>query len=461
MSEDTVDLVVAGAGGGLAAAARAAQLGMSCVVVEASEHYRRGNNTAMSTAMVPGAGTRWQAAAGIEDTPERFLADIVAKTKGQADERLARALAQVSARLVTWLADDVGLPVELVTDFPYPGHSAYRCHTIPGRKGSALLDHLAHQVKAAELVDMLVPARVVHVRLADGGEVAATVVEYPDGTHEEIPCRALLLATDGYGADPALVREYMPEIAAAAYYGSDQSRGDALRIGASLGAAMAYLDAYQGHAALALPSATLVGWATIMHGGVLVNRTGERFGDETSGYSEYAAVLARQPGAQGWIVLDRRVHDACLSFQDFTEAGDSGALVWADNAENLAAAIGVDGPALARTLDAAAGAARGESADDFDRSYWEAALEPPYAAVRVAPALFHTQGGLVVDGDARVLREDGTPIPGLYAAGGAATGISGHGAAGYLAGNGLLPALGLSLLAAEHAASVAGRSSLR
>ena len=82
-------------------------------------------------------------------------------------------------------------------------------------------------------------------------------------------------------------------------------------------------------------------------------------------------------------------------------------------------------------------------------------MRAPYACVRVEPALFHTQGGLVVDEHARVVRPDRSPLPGLYAAGGAAIGISGHGADGYLAGNGLLSALGLSFLAAEHAASLA------
>ncbi len=96
--------------------------------------------------------------------------------------------------------------------------------------------------------------------------------------------------------------------------------------------------------------------------------------------------------------------------------------------------------------------ARGEATDRFGRTSVEAELAPPYAAVRVVPALFHTQGGLVVDEHARVERADGSTIRGLYAAGGAAQGISGHGAAGYLAGNGLLPALGLAFLAAEHVA---------
>lgn len=74
-----------------------------------------------------------------------------------------------------------------------------------------------------------------------------------------------------------------------------------------------------------------------------------------------------------------------------------------------------------------------------------------YRAVRVTGALFHTQGGLAVDDHARVLRGDGTVIEGLYAGGGAAAGISGCGANGYLSGNGLLTALCYGYLAGRHA----------
>lgn len=248
---------------------------------------------------------------------------------------------------------------------------------------------------------------------------------------------------------------HLPEIASAVYHGSETSRGDALRIGERLGAATAFLDAYQGHGALAHRAATLVGWATIMHGAVMLDRTGHRFGDETTGYSEYAAALAARPGATGWIVLDKRIHDLCLRFTDFAQTVESGVLVWADDLESLADAIG--SPAAAGELAAVERLARGEAADRFGRTFFEAPLAPPYAAVRVVPALFHTQGGVVVDGHARVVRDDGSKIPGLYASGGAAAGISGHGAAGYLAGNGLLPALGLAYLAADHLASATGR----
>lgn len=453
MSDERPDLVIAGAGGGLVGALRAAQLGLDVLVVEASPHYRKGNNTSMSTAMIPGAGSRWQREAGLKDSPEQFVADVRAKTKGQADERLARALGQISGRLVEWLADDMGLPLQLVTDFHYPGHSVDRCHTVEGRHGSVLLEHLVRQVRESDRITMLVPARLVDVELAEEGCTA--VIEQPDGTVLRVEAGAVLLATNGYGGDRALVQQHLPEIADAVYHGSEASRGDALRIGERLGADAAFLDAYQGHAALAKRGATLVGWSTIMRGGFMVNRSGHRFGNETTGYSEYAAQLANQEKAEGWLVFDQRIHDESLVFTDFRQTVEGGALVWADTLKELAEAISVDPDALVNEAEGLAQVAAGAAKDRFGRSAVEAPLRGPYAAVRVVPALFHTQGGLVVDEHARVLRPDGSPIPGVYASGGAAEGISGHGAAGYLAGNGLLPALGLAFLAAEHIGSTA------
>ncbi|WP_244930244.1 FAD-binding protein [Nocardioides sp. W7] len=453
MVEPDVDLVVAGAGGGLVGALRAARQGLEVLLVEASEHYRQGNNTSMSTAMIPGTGTRWQREQGVEDSPETFVGDVAAKTKGTGDLALARALAEASPRMLEWLADDLGVPLSLVTDFGYPGHSEYRCHTVPDRHGSTLLGHLVRAAAAEPRIHQLVPARVSGVELDDSGRAAIVTVTRPDGELEQVSAGAVLLATNGFGADRTLVARHLPEIADAVYHGSEASRGDALRIGGELGAATAFLDAYQGHAALSERGATLVGWATVMHGAVLVDLDGVRFGDETVGYSEYAAALASRRGASGWLVYDERVHEACLPFKDYRQSVEVGSLVRGADVAELASRTGLPEAALAATLAAAGAAASGRVPDPWGRQHFEAPLDPPYVAVRVVPALFHTQGGLVVDGDARVLRADGTPIDGLYASGGAAAGISGHGASGYLAGNGLLTALGLAFLAAEHVAA--------
>ncbi|MEG8030902.1 FAD-binding protein [Sphingomonas aurantiaca] len=100
-----------------------------------------------------------------------------------------------------------------------------------------------------------------------------------------------------------------------------------------------------------------------------------------------------------------------------------------------------------------------EAEDPFGRDFTgKPVLAPPYRAAKVTGALFHTQGGLVVDRDARVLRADGTPLPNLYAGGGAARGVSGAGADGYMAGNGLLTATTFGKLAGRAAAEAIGRA---
>ena len=448
-----VDVVVAGAGAaGLTAALSAAEQGCTVVLAEARETFRQGSNTSMSTSMVPAGGSRWQRAAGIDDSPEQFFDDIMRKTKHQADRRLAAALTDVAPDLVGWLADRCGVRLELVTDFSYPGHSRDRCHAVPDRAGRTLQAHLLDAVAADERITFVVPLRVTDVAV-EGDRTRAAVVERPDGSVEEIATGAVVLATNGFAANPELVGRHIPEIAEGLYHGGDGSTGDALAIGERLGVDTGYLDAYQGHGSVAVPHRILLTWATVMHGALLLNTRGERFDDETIGYSEFGARVVAQPDGQAWMVFDARVDAACRPFADYQHILDAGALRWAEDAAALAALIGADPDTVRGTIASAEAAARGDVPDPFGRTHWEAALEPPYAAVKVTGALFHTQGGLLVDGHGRVLRS-GEPLTGLYAAGGAAAGISGHGADGYLAGNGLLSALGLGYLAGRDLATV-------
>jgi fumarate reductase flavoprotein subunit len=95
----------------------------------------------------------------------------------------------------------------------------------------------------------------------------------------------------------------------------------------------------------------------------------------------------------------------------------------------------------------------GGAPDPLGRVFDERSLlEPPYFAVKVTGALFHTQGGLAIDSATRVLRRDGAPFPNLFAAGGAACGVSGPDVEGYLSGNGLLAAVTLGRIAGRAAA---------
>jgi fumarate reductase flavoprotein subunit len=189
---------------------------------------------------------------------------------------------------------------------------------------------------------------------------------------------------------------------------------------------------------------------------VLVNAEGRRFGDETTGYSEYAREVLRQPGGVAWVVVDGRIDTLCRPFGDYADLVSTGAVAWCDDVADAAARIGCSPASLEHTLaDARASAAGGH--DALGRTFWEQPLEPPYGLIKVTGALFHTQGGVLTDDNGAVLK-DGERIPGLFAAGGAAAGISGHGPDGYMAGNGLLAALGLGYLAGRVVATVAERT---
>ncbi|HYG27786.1 MAG TPA: FAD-dependent oxidoreductase [Caulobacteraceae bacterium] len=454
--EVSYPVVVVGAGGcGLTAALAVRDAGVEVLVIERDATPL--GSTAMSTGLIPAAGTPEQAAQGIDDDPQRFAADIMAKTKGRADPALAQRLAEESAETVAWLRDAHGAPLELVDGFLYPGHSCRRMYGTPNRSGGELMGALQAAAEQAG-ADLLTQARVERLFVDGDGAVVGVEVERPGGDRERIGCGALVLACCGYGGNAELVRRWVPEMAEATYHGHPGNQGDAVDWGQALGAQLADMTGYQGHGGLAAGYGVPILWPLIMEGGVQVNGEGRRFSNETEGYSEQAAKVNAQPGRVAWSVWDERLHQMMLAFDDYREALSAGAVVEASNVQALAERIGAPTDTLASTLAHVEACTRGEAADQWGRDFsGKPPLTAPYRAAKVTGALFHTQGGLAVDGDARVLREDGRPFSNLFAGGGAARGVSGPDASGYLAGNGLLTATTLGKLAGRAAARLVTR----
>jgi fumarate reductase flavoprotein subunit len=451
--ERSVDVVVVGAGAaGLCAALSARDCGASVVVLE--RDAEPAGNTALTLGMLPGAGTRFQREKGIEDTPELFLADIMAKAKGKTDEALARAVAEASGPAVEWLVDRHGVHFELLDDILYPGHSRHRYHVPKGRTGVEMEQGLLRAAQAAGVE--IVTSAVVETLFAEAdGRVRAVGYRDGNGAERRLGCRALVLATGGYGADPAIVARHIPDMASAVYCGHDGSKGEALAWGAALSAASADLGGYQGHCVAAGSNLPLT-WALVIRGGFQVNRDGRRFSNEMSGYSEQASAVLAQPGGTAWTIYDRRCEEPALTFQDYHRVLEAGAIVSADSIEGLAAATGLPATALKTSFAEVERHAAGRAPDPFKRDFsGNPPLRPPYLAAEVRGALFHTQGGLSVDADARVLRADGSSLPNLFAAGGAARGLSGPSSWGYLGGNGLLTAVVLGRFAGAGAARLA------
>ncbi len=409
-------------------------------------------STSMSSGFVPAPATRFQRAIGVDDdTPARFEADIVAKSKGLSDRRLARLASRTIGPAIEWLADEHGLEWIVLDDFLYPGHSRHRMHAVPEKTGAALLARL---VAATERADIPVVTNAHASRLfVRERRVDAVEIERPNGEAEYIGLKALVLACNGYGGNHALVERHIPEIADALYYGHAGNTGDALLWGEALGAECRHLSGYQGHGSLAHPHGILISWALMMEGAIQVNAEGRRFSNEHGGYSEQAVKVLGQPGGIAWDIFDGRIHAFAQSFPDYRAAVEVGAVRRAGDVAELSAMTGAPADVLEATLAEVGALSKGEGTDAFGRDFRDKPpLQPPFYTVKVTGALFHTQGGLLIDDAARVVDAHGKCFANLTAGGGAACGVSGPDVAGYLSGNGLLTAIAFGFIAGTTAA---------
>jgi flavocytochrome c len=451
----TVPVLVIGAGAcGLTAALSAHEAGAEVLVLE-RDRVPRGS-TALSSGFIPAAGTRFQRAKGIEDSPALLTADLMAKNKGRSNKRVTARVAERAGPTLEWLADRHRVPFEVIEGFLYAGHSVPRMHATPKRTGADLMEYLLAAAGTVGIENMT-SAHVVALFAGPKGRVAGVEIERPDGSRETVGCAALVLACNGYGGDPGLVRKLIPEMGEALYFGHAGNQGDALRWGEALGGVGRDLGAYQGHGSVAHPHGILITWALMMEGGFQVNLEGRRFSNEHRGYSEQAVDVLRQPDGIALDIFDARLHALGLDFEDYRSALAAGAVHSAETIEALAELFRVSPRVLAETLAEAQEMTVGKRTDSFERDFSKKpALAAPFYGVRVTGALFHTQGGLEIDTHARVLRRDGAPLPNLLAGGGASRGLSGPECDGYFSGGGLLAAVTLGKTAGETAARIAG-----
>ncbi len=437
------DVVIVGAGGcGLTAAIALHEAYPEASIAVLDKADRARGNTVLSSGSIPAAGTRFQREAGIQDSPGTFRQDLMSVAGEHEAMHLTDALTEISAALVEWLVDSANVKLSLVTSYKHIGHSVHRLHSPPSRRGSDLVNDLLNNCEQRD-IPVVWNSCVTDV-LHESGRVQGVVYSTPDHSTFRIGVRHLILASNGYAANRQILQRFVPEIASAPYGGGMGSEGEAIIWGETLGAALANMRAYQAHASLADPHGSLVTWTVVEKGGVIVDASGRRFGNESVGYSAFAADELQRQGPF-WVIADTNVRDTTARGQEeYAELVQHGGVL-EGTVEVLSLRCGIDVVGLSKTIEEVRCHAKTGSTDQFGRKDWGLGpLQEPLTATRIGPALFHTQGGLKVDQVGRVQRPDGTPIVGLWAGGGAASGISGNkGSLGYMSGNGLLSALGL------------------
>ncbi|MGH3272083.1 MAG: 3-oxosteroid 1-dehydrogenase [Trebonia sp.] len=310
---------------------------------------------------------------------------------------------------------------------------------------------------------------------ADGRVTGVRAVR--DGTPVTIRARrGVLLATGGFERNEQMRRRYQrAPIGTDWTSGAAGNTGDGIVVGQQLGAATGLMDDAWWGPSIPLPRGPYFCLAErSLPGCVMVNGAGRRFVNESAPYVDavhamYDGNTADNPHIPAWLVFDQRYRDRYV-FAGLPPRRPlprrwyaAGAVFRAPDLGKLAAAIGVDPDGLAQTVArfnefARTGRdeefRRGDSA--YDRYYGDPRVRPnpnlaplasaPYYAAKIVPGDLGTKGGLRTDGRARVLRPDGTPVPGLYAAGNASASVMGHSYAG--AGATIGPAMTFGYIAA-------------
>lgn len=441
----TTDVVVVGGGGaGIASAISASQNGADVILIEKMGYL--GGATMFSGGIIPAVGTTQQQEANIQDDNDWFARDVLRPSNYSVRKDLVYKVVEESKPLIEWI-ESMGVHFDLITNSLYYGQSNYRMHLAEGG-GSQMTSTMIDYLEGIDNITILTSTAGTGLLTNDKGEVIG--VSANDGEKDfNIYANNTVLATSGFAANKEMLEEYIPEMVDAYPLVAPGATGEGILWGMELGAAVANMKAYQGHAFYNEESNQTIAQAIANNGGIFVNKNGVRFTNEYNGYSELSPHVLAQPGKYAYLVFDQNIADNTGQFEGYVEQG----IVTSGNtAEELAANLGIDEAAMKDTFDRyVASIAKGE--DEFNRTKLPESWEGPFYAIRITGDLRHTQGGLVTDTDAHVLREDGSLIQGLYAAGGVTEGFASTGGAAYMSGDGLLQAFVFGRIAGKNAAT--------
>lgn len=450
------DVIIVGSGAaGLAAAVAAADKGASVLVVESQK--RVGGSSRLSGGHFYAAGTSTQKEAGVVgDTADAMFEEYMTLAQWLVDPAVVRKYCDLSAPTLEWVKS-LGVKYPKEGLYASGTGSTKRGHP-PEGDGEEVINVLdGHRSNRG--VDVVLDSRVTGLVTNDEGRV--TGIRIGD---DEATCGAVILATGGFGANPEMIKKYLPRSAATAdwnwYIGADGAQGDGITMGTEVGGV---IDGHDRALMLATPGfshdleVAMPGWL------VMVNKQGRRFCNEAAPYTVIAGLLNKQ-GGTAYAIFDEAARAAAKRTPQFQaywvndvleQKADEGRIFKADTLAELAAKAGIDAEGLEGMAERYnADVAAGQDNAFFKKATMAPIKTGPFYAVEIRPAILCWTGtGLRINADTAVMNKADKPIRGLYAAGETVGNLHGD---VYIGGGGSYgPCLVFGKLAGENAAQYA------
>lgn len=413
------DIVIIGAGGaGMTAAIDATQAGKSVILLEKMPYP--GGNTTKATGGMNAAETHYQAEQGIEDSVEQFVEDTMKGGHDLNNRDLVTVMAQNSAAAIDWL-DSIGAPLPKVSFSG--GATNKRIHAPEDGSGVGAYLVTAFRRNLDELgVTVLYDTRATDI-LTENGAVSG--VKAQSKTQDiTITTKAVILATGGFGNNEDMIVQYRPDLKGTVTTSAPGITGDGIVMAQAIGADLVDIEQIQLHPTVEQSTSMLITESVRGDGAILVNQEGKRFTNELLTRDVVSAAELAQPGSYAYIIFDQRLREGLKATEKYISTGIT---VQGDTIEDLAAQLDIDPATLAQTLADWNGYVAAQNDPDFGRTTgMEADLsQAPYYAIKIAPGIHHTMGGVKIDTQARVIDTQGNPIPGLFAAGEVTGGVHG------------------------------------
>ncbi|MER2060151.1 MAG: flavocytochrome c [Niallia sp.] len=410
--KDSYDIIIVGAGGaGMTAALEAQAKGLNPVIFE--KMPVAGGNTTKASSGMNASETKFQKEQGIEDNNDLFYEETLKGGHGTNDKEMLRFFVDNSASAIEWL-DTIGIRLNNLTITG--GMNEKRTHRPEDGSavGQYIVDGLLKNVQEKD-IPLFVNAEVKGITEKDG-TVNGVDVLFNQTDEKSITAKAVIVTTGGFGSNMDMIKEVRSDLGDYVTTNQAGSTGDGIKMIEKLGGATVDLEQIQVHPTVQQEESYLIGEAVRGEGAIMVSAEGKRFTNELDTRDKVTAAINELPEKSAYLVFDSGVKSRAKAIEQYEKLGF---VLEGETIEALAEKMNVSSEELKVTLDTWNKAVTNKDDQAFGRTTGieNDLASAPFYAIKIAPGIHYTMGGVKINTNTEVLNEDGQPISGLFAAG--------------------------------------------